>query len=225
MKKTILKTLIAVFLIGALLGICFVLFGIWNEITGRIFLSSLILFSVGIPGLACSVLYEKKTNPGTAITGMIICFLGALYFLALTWGVFDFNIFDAFKWKLMFTFIILSTSSAHISLLLLINSKKDSVQIVRNSTIIFSLIFDAILMLAIFFDVEFDWKIVVIILILIAVGSIVAALMSKLDEDNEKVVEQQNNKYAELAQIKELLDNGAITQAEYDLEKQRILNK
>ena len=49
--------------------------------------------------------------------------------------------------------------------------------------------------------------------------------MSRLDKDDERVVEQQNNKYAELAQIKELLDDGAITQAEYDLEKQRILNK
>ena len=46
-----------------------------------------------------------------------------------------------------------------------------------------------------------------------------------LEQYTERVVEQPNNKYAELAQIKELLDEGAITQAEYDLEKQRILNK
>lgn len=225
MQKIITKMLIAVFLTGAALAIWFLLLGMWNETTYKIFLSTLILFSAGVPGIACCELYDKNKYRNVAIAGMLIIAIGALYFLLLLWGALDFNIFDAFKWKLMFTFMIFSFSSAHISILLLLSSEKEKVILFRNGTIIFSLIFDVIFILAIFFDVEFNGTLVAIVLILIAAGSLVAPLMSRLDKDDERVVEKQNNKYAELAQIKELLDNGAITQAEYDLEKQRILNK
>ncbi len=37
--------------------------------------------------------------------------------------------------------------------------------------------------------------------------------------------EDLNQKYDQLAKIKELLDNGILSQDEFDLEKQKILNQ
>lgn len=39
------------------------------------------------------------------------------------------------------------------------------------------------------------------------------------------VPEDLNQKYEQLAKIKKLLDNGAISEAEFDAEKQKILNR
>ena len=119
MKKIILKTLIITFIISALLGIGIVLLDIWTEITARILLSTVTIFSASIPGLCCSISYEKSKNKVVPLIGMIITTISCIYFLLLVWELITFKWTNEFAWNFMATCIILPISLGHISLLLL----------------------------------------------------------------------------------------------------------
>lgn len=68
------------------------------------------------------------------------------------------------------------------------------------------------------------WLLVVFFLPFIGVVLylLVGKSMKKVDNNTG---ENLNQKYDQLAKIKELLDNGAISQEEFDGEKQKILNR
>lgn len=58
------------------------------------------------------------------------------------------------------------------------------------------------------------------------IGVLLYLLVGKaMKRSNDIVPEDLNQKYDQLAKIKELLDNGAISQEEFDAEKQKILNR
>ena len=48
MKRTILKVLIVTFIVSAVLGIGIILLDIWNEVTAKILLSTVTIFSASI---------------------------------------------------------------------------------------------------------------------------------------------------------------------------------
>ena len=150
MKKIILKTLITTFIISALLGIYIVIFDYWNDITGKILLSTITIFGFSIPGLACSANYEKSDNKTISVTGMTICFISCCYFLLLDWEIINFDIFDDIMWKLMISCILLSASLAHICLLLLINPSNKKVNYFKKSTIYLSIAMDLLLLFEIY---------------------------------------------------------------------------
>lgn len=57
-------------------------------------------------------------------------------------------------------------------------------------------------------------------------GVILYLLLGRSMKKVADVIEDDlNQKYAQLAKIKELLDNGILTQDEFDQEKQKILNQ
>lgn len=57
-------------------------------------------------------------------------------------------------------------------------------------------------------------------------GVILYLLIGKsMKKVTDNASEDLNQKYDQLAKIKELLDNGAISQEEFDIEKQKILNR
>ena len=225
MKRIILKTLIITFIISAIFGILIILLGLWNDIAGKILLTTVTIFGFSIPGLACSINYEKAKNTLIPTIGMLTCFVSGIYFLLLIWEVVNFNFFDALPWKFMSTCILLSASFGHICLLLLINSTEKIVNYFKNSTITLSIIMDLLLLVVIFGEIESDWKLLLIIAILIVLGTIVTPLLNKLySKDNTSNKSINDDKYLKLDQLKRLLDNNAITQEEYENEKHKILN-
>lgn len=225
MRKIILKTLIITFIISALLGISIILLDLWNDVTGKILLTTVTIFGFSIPGLACSTNYEKAKDKLIPTIGIITCFVSGIYFLLLFWEVLNFDFFDDMIWKLILTCILLSASFGHICLLLLINSTEKIVNLFKNSTIALSIIMDLLLLIVIFSETKLSWKLLLIIAILIVLGTIVTPLLNKLNSranfSDKKI---NDDKYIKLDQLKNLLDDNAITQEEYENEKNKILN-
>ena len=73
----------------------------------------------------------------------------------------------------------------------------------------------------IFLEIDVSGKIVSILSILIALGTIVTPILSKINSGKKVKID---NKYQQLEQLKNLLDSNAITLEEYNIEKNKILN-
>lgn len=156
---------------------------------------------------------------------MTICFVSCIYFLLLIWEIFNFDFLDNLLWKFVLTCILLSISFGHICLLLLINSTEKIVKSFRNSTITLSIIMDLFLLIEIFVETELNWKLLSILAILMVLGTIVTPLLDKLNSrTNSSNSHTNDDKYLKLEQLKKLLDDNAITQEEYETEKNKILN-
>lgn len=156
---------------------------------------------------------------------MTICFVSCIYFLLLIWEIFNFDFLDNLLWKFVLTCILLSISFGHMCLLLLINSTEKIVKIFRNSTITLSIIMDLFLLIEIFVETELNWKLLSILAILMVLGTIVTPLLDKLNSrTNSSNSHTNDDKYLKLEQLKKLLDDNAITQEEYETEKNKILN-
>lgn len=156
---------------------------------------------------------------------MTICFVSCIYFLLLIWEIFNFDFLDNLLWKFVLTCILLSISFGHMCLLLLINSTEKIVKIFRNSTITLSIIMDLFLLIEIFVETELNWKLLSILAILMVFGTIVTPLLDKLNSrTNSSNSHTNDDKYLKLEQLKKLLDDNAITQEEYETEKNKILN-
>ena len=140
MKKIILKTLIITFIISALLGIGIVLLDLWNDVSVRILLTTVTIFCASIPGLCCSISYEKSKNNIVPLAGMVACTISCIYFILLIWELITFNLFSNLELDFMATFIVLPVSLGHISLLLLIDSDDNKVNGFKIGTIILSVI-------------------------------------------------------------------------------------
>lgn len=233
MKKIIFKILIIALTISAIFGIAIILLNLWNETTAKILATTGLIFGFSIPGLCCSSIYEKEGLKTFSIVGMVICLLSCLYYLILIW---DYRLIEFLtiniNLKIIPISILLSLSFGHISLLLLICSDNDTVKALRNLTIMLSGVLDIILLVGIFTENFVDWHITTILSILIALGTIVTPIVNKLIKSNNDTPTENNNinninnddKYTKLAQLKQLLDSNAITEEEYNNEKNKILN-
>lgn len=225
MKKIILKVLIITFFVSAILGISIIFLDLWNDITAKILFSTVILFGFSIPGLSCSTSYEKTKAKKISIVGMAICFISCIYLLLLTWDIMNFDFFSDLNWKLVFFSILFSLSLGHICLLLAIDSDDKIVCYFKNGTIIISVLLDGLLFLSIFAEIALSWKLIAMVSILIVLGTVVTPLLNKLNNKSSLAkIENKEDKYKKLEQIKLLLDNNTITQEEYETEKTKILN-
>ncbi len=185
MKKKILYTLITTFCISAVLGIIIIVLDMWNDLTSRVLLTTITIFGYSIPTLCCSNLYEKKTHNALAGTGIALCVISALYILGLVWDVLGDDFFDVLKGVV--TAIVIPTSLGHLSLMMLVNNKDESVVAARNATIVVSIILDCMIMLSLWIeDSFFSWQLYAIIGILVALGTIVTPILHKI-----KKVEQE----------------------------------
>ena len=84
---------------------------------------------------------------------------------------------------------------------------------------------DLFLLIEIFVETELNWKLLSILAILIVLGTIVTSLLDKLNSrTNSSNSHTNDDKYLKLEQLKKLLDDNAITQEEYETEKNKILD-
>jgi len=83
------------------------------------------------------------------------------------------------------------------------------------------------IVIQVLFDIETYAKLNIIVLILVVLGTIITPLINKLNHVPAHTNNDKNNedKYKELERLKQLLDNNILTQQEFELEKQKILNK
>ena len=224
MKKILIKTLITTFILGALIGIIAVIFDLWNDVTSNILLSIVVLFGFSVSGLASSTAYEKAKDTFIPIAGLIITIISAIYFELAVWDVEFFKLTSVYSWEVPIILIILSASSGHISLLMLISSEDDVVKMSKLSTIVVSLIMDALIINNVASSLDVSWKVIIIIGILVILGTIITPLLNILNKKKEQPKEE-DDKYKKLEQLKNLLDTNAITQEEYDVEKNKLLNE
>ncbi len=238
-EKSILETLIVTFMTSALLAIFVILFGLWGDTTVRILLSTIAIFGFSIPGLACSVNYEKNINKSVAVMGMITCAISCLYLLMIIWGFFEIDFSYNLMWELLFSGVLFSSSFGHICLLLLVNSDNDIVNYFKYGTMCLSIFMDFLLLMEIYEVGDVSWRFVLVIIILVVLGTIVTPLLNKLYSKTDFEIVQgktktknkvkpknslSEDKYDKLEKVKKLLDDGAITKEEYDMEKTKILN-
>ena len=215
-KKIALKTLISTFVISAVLGILIIVLDLWNKLTINVLLSTIVIFGFSIPGLCCSTSYEKVKNKTISTIGMTICSITCIYLLLLVWDILDFNFFGKWNWRFIFSGILLSLSFGHICLLQLVDSENKSVINLRKCTIGLSIVMDVLLLSIFLCDIEVSGKLLSVIDILILLGTIVLPLMNKVRNNTE-------DKYKKIEQLKKLLDDKAITEKEYEEEKNKIL--
>ena len=82
---------------------------------------------------------------------------------------------------------------------------------------------DALFINNIVSDLNISWKVITVIGILVILGTIITPLLNILNKKKEQPKEE--DKYKKLEQLKNLLDTNAITQEEYDVEKNKLLNE
>lgn len=224
MKKNIFKILVIALVISAIFGITIIVFDLWGETTIKVLATTASIFGFSIPGLCCSTVYENDKLKKFSIAGMITCLLGCIYCLMLVWGMEFFDSIEEITWKLILSFVLLSSSFGHISLLLSIKSNDKKVSYIRLATIILSVVLDAILIFEIFSEATIEDKVISVLAILIALGTIVVPIMNKISKkDNHKI--KNDDKYEKLEKLKKLLDDNVITEEEYNKEKSKILDE
>lgn len=181
-KKTFLITMIISLSISALIGIFIFLFGEFGETELRILLTTLTIGGYSLTGLCCSVLYERKRFTSLASTGMVVSILGFLYTLLVIWEILEVN--DSFNWKALIIFIVLSTSIAHSSLLLLIRTEKPSVHAALSATLLFITTVAGMIIIAVlneFDDIEeLYYRVLGVFAILDVLGTIVTPILNKV---------------------------------------------
>jgi hypothetical protein len=182
LKKIFLITMIVALCISALIGILVFLFGNFDEFGGTEFNLLTTTLSIGgysLTALCCSFLYEKKTFGAIAIVGMTISLFALVYTIIEIWWPNDFY----FDGKMLGTLIVLSILAAHMSLLLLIQSQKQAVNISLLLTIIFINVFAGLIIFLIIIDFGsnvFFLRLVGVSAILSALGTIVVPVLNKL---------------------------------------------
>lgn len=205
MKKIFLKTLVGSLVISAILAIFIIITDFESSICSKILLSTLLIFPFSITGLCCSSIYEKPKLKAFSLIGIIINIIGCLLYLGVIWEILNVCIIfcennDGLDiWQLLLTSTTLSTSFAHISLLLLINSQDKIVNIIKKTTIITSIILDLIILDGIWTQIlqEAIWgKIILILIIIIVLGTIVCPIWHNLTKNQKKNLpntEEYNN--------------------------------
>jgi hypothetical protein len=181
LKKTFLLSMIGSLSLSALIGIIIFLFGEFFGIQGKILLSTLTLAGTSLIGLCCSLLYEKNGKYKLlALGGICTTIIGFIWTITLIW-TFSFSHDFELLFKGFFILLIISFSIAHSSLLLIINSNEKIVRKVLFTTLIFISIVAAMLIILVFFDVDFDfyYRLLGVFAILDVLGTLTTPILNK----------------------------------------------
>ena len=178
-KKAFLLALIASLLISALIGIFIFLFGDFGATESKILFTTFAVGVFSLTGLCCSALYDKKRFSTLAVFGIVSSFMALLYTVLTVWEVIDIDTL-----RFLYVLIILAFSSAHASILLLIEPVNKLVKSILSSTLIIIAIV-AILLIPLFLELFYDpgeyyYRVLGVFSVLDVLGTIVTPILNKL---------------------------------------------
>jgi hypothetical protein len=180
-KNYFLRTLIGALSVSALIGIFIFLAGDFGDTETRLLLTTLTITGFSLTGLCSSTVFNRSSLKEFSTLGMIISVLGCLITIAAIWEI----IFIDNAWKPVIIFIIISFSLGHISLLLLIKPKTDTVKYCMNGTIIFIAIVTLMLIHATldeFGPGDLFYRLIGVFAILDVLGTITTPIANKIAE-------------------------------------------
>lgn len=152
---------------------------------------TIIVLSIAI--ILCSKMNKQEKYKFFSTIGIIINIYTAIWIILITWNIIEINIFNANKplnsFQEFFTLIILSLSSAHISCMLNINTKKNLVKI---GTIISSVILD-ILLLICFWGIITTYDLYIKILGLIVIITMTGTILTIKTKNKEQSITTREN--------------------------------
>ena len=188
MKKNILKILVVSLIVSALIGIFAIITGTFGTLEAKILSTTLTIFMFSISGLCCSTIYEIKKYKKISIIGIIISLISAIYTILIIWGVLDICIIfcknqNRNTWRILWSLIILSCSSAHLSLILKIDNKNDIVQKTKLGAIVISLLLDFIILMLSWSIIQYNDiynRILIVLAILVTLGTIITPILNKI---------------------------------------------
>lgn len=184
MKSGFIKLLIGVFVIGALYCIGVIAFGQPNDETFKVIETLGTVFLYSILGLICASVEDSHNK--VAKIGVALCTICCIFCMLIEWEVITFYGMDIDHANLILKLFILMAlgafSTTHICVLLANDSYKYPE--VKNLTIILSLVLDAIVVYVVLFEsTDVSVKFVLILMTLIATGTIIAPLLHRLESD------------------------------------------
>ena len=182
-KKFFLRTFIIALTISALIGIVIFLVGEFGETEIKILGTALAIGGFSITALGCSTVHDIVRFRPLSIIGMLISVFGFLFTVSAIWVLFE----SDHKWvaQAVFTFIILSVSTAHISLLLQIRAKTSDIKYTLTATIIFISIVAIMLIKATindFEDSDLYFRLLGVFAILDVLGTIATPILNRIKE-------------------------------------------
>ena len=184
-KRVFLVSLIASLSISALIAIFVFLFGNFGETEFKILFTTLTVGGYSLTGLCSSILYDRRKYLPLAFSGIIVSVIGFLITIGTIWEIVDFD--DV--WKSVIIFAILAVSLAHSSLLLLLKSTKNSVNVCLWATIIFIVIVAIMLIYLVLSEFnlhlyqidEFFYRLLGVFAVLDVLGTIVTLILKKVN--------------------------------------------
>jgi hypothetical protein len=179
-RRVFLVSLIASLSVSAFVAIFVFLVGNFGQTEIRLLLTTLTIGGYSLTGLCSSVLYDRRRYTSFALLGMFVAVLGFLMAVGAIWEIV--NLGDI--WKAVFTFMILSFSIAHASLLLLAKSESIFVNSLLSLTILFVAIVAGMLINLVIgrFDYlgEFYYRLLGVFSVLDVLGTIVVPILRRL---------------------------------------------
>lgn len=180
-KRVFLASLIVSLSISALITILVFLFGDFGQTELQLLFTTLTIGGYSLTGLCSAVLYDRREYIPLAFSGMIVSVLGFLSTVGVIWDIIDFNNIG----KLVIIFIILAFSIAHSSLLLLVRSDKNLVNLSLKVTIRFIIIVALMLIYLVLMEFdyvsEFYYRLLGVFAVLDVLGTIVTPILKKFN--------------------------------------------
>ncbi len=179
MKKAFLLSMIISLCFAALMGIIVFISDTYGWIELRILFTTLIIGVFSLAGLCNAALYEKGKAKSFAMTGIIINIFSFVLTLILIWNE---RGLSSDLDKILYTLWVLSVASAHVSLLLLIDSIDAKVNVARMMTFFFIALIAGYIILAIYEVISFqeiNVRVFGVLVILDALGTIITPILHK----------------------------------------------
>ena len=181
LKKYFLRTLIVALSISALVGIFIFIFGDFGETEVRLLLTTLTIGGYSLTGLCSSTIQNRNDLRTFSVIGILISILGFITTIGAIWELIDFNNI----WQPMVIVMVLSVAIGHISLLLQIRPRTDSIKYALTGTIVFISIVALMLIKSIlseFSESEIYYRLLGVFSILDVLGTIGTPIMNKTTE-------------------------------------------
>ena len=185
-KKFFLRTFIFALSVSALIGIIIFLIGDFGETEAKVLSTTLAIGGFSITALSCSTIYKRDEFRAFSLIGMLISSFGFLFTVSAIWVLFE----SDYNWvaQAVFTFIILSISTAHGSLLLQIRAKTKNIKYSLIATIIFISIVALMLIKATINDFEnsdFFFRILGVFAILDVLGTFTTPILNNITDKKD----------------------------------------